>query len=269
MTKTASEIIKEAYSKVIQDKYPLLADRWPILSGYNIINGEFKDYIIVIFKDTGFKSSISTGVVDFNSIKLGVTEINDMNIESLKLKLTKDYGLTPRDSVVILKKDTSNLVPELIKLLQKHELVMGVVGMKIFLSHKGIDKERVRDFKNTLESIGFEPWLDEDAMNAGVELERGIRQGFTDSCAAVFFVTPNFVDEDYLSSEVNYAIAEKRKKKEKFSIITLVFEKNGIKGNVPELLEQYVWKEPKTDLEAIREIIRSLPLHIGNISYKF
>ncbi|WP_287824867.1 toll/interleukin-1 receptor domain-containing protein [Clostridium sp.] len=83
--------------------------------------------------------------------------------------------------------------------------------MKIFLSHKGIDKTRVRDFKNTLELIGFEPWLDEDAMNAGVELERGIRRGFTDSCAAIFFVTPNFVDEDYLSSEVNYAIAEKRK----------------------------------------------------------
>ena len=52
------------------------------------------------------------------------------------------------------------------------------------------------------------------------------------------------------------------------SIITLVFEENGIKGTVPELLEPYVWKEPNTELEAIREIIKSLPLQIGNIFYK-
>ena len=52
------------------------------------------------------------------------------------------------------------------------------------------------------------------------------------------------------------------------SIITLVFEENGIKGTVPELLEPYVWKEPNTELEAIREIIKSLPLRIENIFYK-
>jgi hypothetical protein len=52
-------------------------------------------------------------------------------------------------------------------------------------------------------------------------------------------------------------------------IITLVFEKTGIKGTVPELLEPYVWKEPKTDLEALREVIKALPLQIGNINYKF
>lgn len=269
MAKTASEIIREVYSKIVEAKYPKLAERWPILAGYNIINGQFNDYIIVIFKDTGITATISAKEVQFNSHTLGLIDINHTNIEALKLKLAKDYGLMPRDSIVVLKKDASNLESELIILLQKHELVMGVIGMKIFLSHKGIDKDRVRDFKNTLELIGFEPWLDEDAMNAGVELERGIKQGFTDSCAAIFFVTPNFVDEDYLSSEVNYAIAEKRKKKEKFSIITLVFEENGVKGTVPELLEQYVGKEPKTDLEAIREIIKALPLQIGYISYKF
>lgn len=269
MSKTASEIINEEYSKIIKAKYPILADRWPILAGYNIINGEFKDYIIIIFKDTGIKNVMASSVAEFNSVTLGITDINDGNIEALKLKLIKDYGLMPRDSVVILKKDVSNLGLELYILLQKHELVMGVVGMKVFLSHKGIDKKKVRDFKNTLELIGFEPWLDEDAMNAGVQLERGIMQGFKDSCAAVFFVTPNFVDEDYLSSEVDYAIAEKRKKKEKFSIITLVFEDNNVKGTVPELLKPYVWKEPKTDLEAVREIIKALPLQIGNITYKF
>lgn len=268
MQKTASEIIEEEYRKIVQAKYPLLTESWPILAGYNIINGQFKEYIIVFFKDTGVRGIISSSVINFSDSSLGVSDINHSNIESLRIKLIKDYGLTQRDSIVILKSDGTNLADELQKLLQKHEVVMGVVGMKIFLSHKGIDKQKVRDYKKTLEIIGFEPWLDEEAMNAGVELERGIKNGFTESCAAIFFVTPNFKDEDYLSSEVNYAIAEKRKKKEKFSIITLVFEDNGVKGTVPDLLEPYVWKEPKTDLEAIREIIKSLPLKIGSIFYK-
>lgn len=268
MSKTASQVIQDEYGKIVREKYPVLAERWPILAGYNIINGEFDAYIIVIFKDTGIQNIVSSSVAQFSPSTLGVSRIDDTNIEAVRLKLVKDYGLMPRDSVVILKKDVSNLELELYKLLQKHEVVMGVIGMKIFLSHKGIDKKRVKDFKDTLELIGFEPWLDEDSMSAGVELERGIRQGFSDSCAAVFFITPNFVDEDYLASEVNYAIAEKRKKREKFSIITLVFEDNGVKGTVPVLLEPYVWKEPKTDLEAVREIIRALPLQIGNIYYR-
>ena len=89
---------------------------------------------------------------------------------------------------------------------------------KIFLSHKGIDKPKVREFKQILEQLGFAPWLDEDAMTAGVELERELLNGFKESCAAVFFVTRAFEDGNYLATEVNYAIAEKRQKKEHFVI---------------------------------------------------
>ncbi|MGT2429380.1 TIR domain-containing protein [Cupriavidus basilensis] len=49
--------------------------------------------------------------------------------------------------------------------------------MKIFLSHKSADKPLVRQFKQTLDELGFDPWLDEDAMNAGAELERAPAQG--------------------------------------------------------------------------------------------
>ena len=37
-------------------------------------------------------------------------------------------------------------------------------GRKIFLSHKGSDKDTVIDFRETLEELGYEPWLDDDAM---------------------------------------------------------------------------------------------------------
>jgi hypothetical protein len=268
LTKTASEIIKERYSEVVSAKYPSYVNSWPILSGFNIINGQFGNYIIVIFKDTGINNIVSSTVVDFNSQNLSVDEINHNNIEKVREKIRSDYRLTPRDSIVILKNNGENLNSELDYLIKQHEVVMGVVGMKIFLSHKGIDKDKVRNFKKTLELIGFDPWLDEDAMHAGIELERGIKQGFNESCAAIFFVTPNFIDEDYLGTEVNYAIGEKRKKRENFSIITLVFENDGKKGSVPELLEPYVWKEPKNDLEALREIIKALPLQLGKPFHK-
>lgn len=58
--------------------------------------------------------------------------------------------------------------------------------MKILLSHKGFDKPLVRKFKATLDLLGFDPWLDEDAMPAGTSLERAILKGFTNP-APLFF----------------------------------------------------------------------------------
>jgi hypothetical protein len=127
---------------------------------------------------------------------------------------------------------------------------------KIFLSHKGVDKPVIREYFRVLQTLRFDPWLDEDAMVAGTPLERGILDGFDKSCAAVFFVTPNFQDENFLATEINYAMAQKRKKGDRFSIITIVFSDRKQKGKVPKLLEQYVWKEPKCQLEALDEIVR-------------
>lgn len=149
------------------------------------------------------------------------------------------------------------------------EIVMEQTPKKIFLSHKGVDKPLVRNYKIVLESIGFDIWLDTDAMSAGAEFERSLLAGFHDSCAAIFFITPNYVDENYLATEINYAIAEKRKKGDRFSIITLVLKDNeGNKGEVPPLLNQYVWKEPDSELEAITEIIKALPMRIGKPDWK-
>ena len=140
---------------------------------------------------------------------------------------------------------------------------------KVFLSHKGVDKEKVIDFKESLELLGYDPWLDEDAMPAGTTLERGLLQGMQDSCGVVFFITPSFKDEGYLETEVNYAIHEKRKKGDKFAIIALQFvDEDGNVGRIPELLKTYVWKKPKTSLEALREIVRALPVTPGIIDWR-
>lgn len=140
---------------------------------------------------------------------------------------------------------------------------------KIFLSHKGSDKDMVIDFKNTLEALGYEPWLDEEAMPAGVPVERAVLQGMKDSCAVVFFITPSFRDEGYLETEINYAIQEKREKEDKFVIVTLLFDDSGAATvEVPELLKPYVWKTPNTRLQALIEIIRALPVTPGNVDWR-
>ncbi len=139
----------------------------------------------------------------------------------------------------------------------------------VFLSHKGVDKEFVIDFKNSLALLGYDPWLDEDAMPAGTPLERGILKGMQDSCGVVFFITPSFKDDGFLETEINYAISEKRKKDDKFAIIALQFDDDdGNPGEIPELLKAYVWKKPKSPLEALREIIRALPVVPGIVDWR-
>ena len=130
---------------------------------------------------------------------------------------------------------------------------------RIFLSHSSADKERVRDYYKTLKQLGFDPWLDEEAMTAGVPLQRALLEGMKTSMAAVFFITPNFRDKEYLSTEVDYAINEKTKRADGFAIITLVLALGDAEPDVPELLQCFVWRKPASDLDGLREILRALP----------
>jgi hypothetical protein len=140
---------------------------------------------------------------------------------------------------------------------------------KLFLSHKGANKSLVWQYFNVLKELGFEPWLDDDAMPAGTLLHRGIQQGMKDSCAAIFFITPDFHDVDFIAKEIDYAIEEKRLKQNRFAIVSLLFTSaEGKTGVVPSLLTPYVYKHPKTDPEALLEIIRAIPLEVGPVDWR-
>jgi hypothetical protein len=134
-----------------------------------------------------------------------------------------------------------------------------IQSRRIFLSHKGEDKKMVRRFQRALEAIGHEVWLDEKDLKAGDLLERGILQGFEESCAAVFFITDKFKDERYLKSEIDYAIAQQRARDEGFRIITLAFRRGRQRVEIPPLLKNYVWKSPLSELDALTEILKALP----------
>ena len=200
------------------------------------------------------------------------------------LKINMEYNL-PKPSQPPVETDTSFDIlhfpccKETIKINRQQKHFCIICGMeidmtindskKIFLSHKGADKAKVVDFKKTLECLGYEPWLDEDAMPAGTSLERGLLQGMKESCGVVFFITPSFKDEGYLQTEIDYAAQEKRRKEDKFAIITLLFDSDDDgRVQIPELLESYVWKAPKTSLEALQEIVRALPVFPGRVDWR-
>jgi hypothetical protein len=140
---------------------------------------------------------------------------------------------------------------------------------KIFLSHKGSNKDYVKNYYEVLKEVGFEPWLDDEDMPAGSKLSRSILKGFQESCACVFFITPEFKDESYLADEIDYAIMQNRKRGDKFRIITLQFEdEDGKKGSIPDMLEIFVWKTPKNEFQALKQIFRALPIKAGIIEWK-
>lgn len=139
---------------------------------------------------------------------------------------------------------------------------------EIFLSHKSSDKVLVREIAQSLKAIGYSPWLDEDKMKAGANLERAIRDGFSASCAAVFFITPDFIDNNYLATEIDYALMEKRAKGDRFAIIPLQLTgQNGAVGSVPKMIEQFVWKSVEP-IHIIKTIVEALPIRMENVVWR-
>lgn len=143
--------------------------------------------------------------------------------------------------------------------------IPGLREVKVFLSHKTVDKPLVYRYYDALRTLGFDPWLDEPNMPVGSNLEREVLRGFEKSCAAVFFITESFRDESYLAAEVDYAVMQKRKKGKKFAIITLRYNDA---AEVPGLLTPYVFKNVGNDLEGFEALVRALPLELGSARWK-
>lgn len=268
------DIAYQAYKLYIQSIFPDMVNYWPVVSGTHYKIGTFHKFYIVILIDQGPTSFIQTAGIGNINLSLSTEESN--NPELIRREIFKILNLKKRDAVFIFDKSNqfdswqSDLERDLQTNFKQHKLVMNMQPLKIFLSHKSTNKEKVRNFKSTLELLGFSPWLDEEEMSAGANLERSLIKGMSDSCAAIFFITPDYKDEKYLATEIDYAIARKRKDGDNFSIITLVFQnEQGQKGIVPALLQPYVWKEPSNDLIALNEILKALPIEVGDIKFKY
>ena len=163
--------------------------------------------------------------------------------------------------------DAANMASPEARSLQAVPLnrIPGSNEVRIFLSHKSVDKPLVYRYYNAMKTLGFDPWLDEPAMPAGANLERELFKGFAESCAAVFFITENFRDEKFLATEVDYAVMQKRKKGKKFVIVTLRYTDS---APVPDLLTPYIFKDVSNDLEGFNQLLRALPIELGPMRWK-
>ncbi|AMQ05222.1 toll/interleukin-1 receptor domain-containing protein [Sporosarcina psychrophila] len=208
--------------------------------------------------------------IDWISFKVSGVFINLDILKKNFVNLFADCDWMTGDLLVLPQYDNAmhTNIPVVSFEMSKEEIMMKS-PKKIFLSHKGSNKVFVKRYYDVLKTMGYEPWLDDEDMPAGSNLDRSIFKGFKDSCACIFFITPEFRDEDYLADEIDYAHSENRKKKEKFSIITLQFEnEKGETGVIPELLERFVWKNPKHELEALSQILKALPIEANLIDWK-
>ncbi|SDB74441.1 toll/interleukin-1 receptor domain-containing protein [Belnapia rosea] len=262
------DIMMRVYGDQVRKRHPDQVHRWPLLPGFDVRIGTHKGWNIHLFKHTGIKAVMNFAEIgELSDAVIGANTIDAASMEPIRKRLEAHFDLGPRDAVVF-ERNGGFTQHEIDYMLQKHEEAMGLGSVRIFLSHKGADKPLVRRFKETLSLLGFDPWIDEDAMPAGTNLERGLLKGFEDSCAVVFFITPRFVDENYLATEVDYARQQLRGKGEKrFRIITLLFD-GADEKHVPQLLRSYVFNRSYDDLEALRHILKALPVELGPVHWK-
>jgi TIR domain len=268
-SKDAFDIVREIYGEFVRKYHPDLQGNWPVLSGADLRQASYCGWTVLFFKHTGNVNIRSTsGVGELPMAAGGVSAIDAGNLEAVRERLYRHFRAQLDDGLVLVPPSGEVRITEFARMLERHETAMGVARMKVFLSHKSPDKSMVREFKALLDTLGFDAWLDEDAMTAGAHLDRSILQGMEDSCAAVFFITPQFSDESFLAAEINYAIQQQRKRPAQFSIVTIVIAEGGVKPDVPGLLKSFVWKEPASLVDAFREIVRALPIKVGPVTWR-
>jgi hypothetical protein len=283
MTKenTLEDEFLRVYREMVERDYPDMIAFWPLLRENNTHGHVWDGFCVFVLEDVGRLTTPKHHAIPEVLVSRLTGELLRGGKSALKRLISKSLNLTSRDFVIFMsvtetvteggyfvKFSQTDLIEEALEAMEQHKMALGISRNKIFLSHKGVDKLLVRDYKSTLDLLGFDTWLDEDAMPAGTSLDRGILQGFKDSCAVIFFMTPNFKDEGYLETEIDYAMREKREKGDRFQIITLVIGSREQKIDVPELLKTYVYKLPNSDLEGLREIIRALPIRVGEVTWR-
>ena len=112
-------------------------------------------------------------------------------------------------------------------------------SLRIFLAHSSQDKPIVRDICNLLRADGFSPWLDEDELVPGHNLELEIGRAVGGSDVVAVFLSRNSVDRaGYVHKEVSLAIdlAERQPERSIFIVPIRLDD-----CEVPERLGHLVW----------------------------
>jgi hypothetical protein len=251
----------------------MLTYKWAINGPYQRQVGNIgleKDTVVIRFHGGGFKrfrdrlTGFEDGVLELNKIDWLREKDGHWWVDLDKVRKEHDYvaeagWLTGVECVKPAFVDDMYAVQFE---LRKEELTVNK-QTRILLSHKGPDKPMVERYFRTLKILGFDPWYDKNDIKAGDTIHREIAEGFDKSCAVVFFVTPNFVDDRWLKMEIDHANEQIIRKADCFRIITLVMPKKGKPVTVPPILERTAHITVKSDLDGLAVILEALPIAVG------
>lgn len=256
------------YKNYVQSFYPNDVNFWPTIDRHpNILflKDKKSSYVVIVLRSP-IEPSITTINTEFVSFDIE----KEHSISDVQKIIEKSFYIKKTDFIfaVEINNNPVHFNDDLLEAyitynFKKHSMIMNKLPKKIFLSHKSKNKDQVKKYHNTLKLLGFSPWLDENDIHSGEVLHRSLLEGINQSCAIVFFITDAFHDKEFIQREIDLAI-NRNIKDDNFKIITLVFNN----AKVPESLSNYVWKNINNDLDGICEILKALPLKIGDVFLK-
>jgi hypothetical protein len=116
------------YQDVVSAVHPSNVESWPLLNGWDLLLGSFKDWQIAVFKDaafTGTRMSHYQGVGELSEGTVGAIEITQENRDAVRTRLERHFNIGKRDAIVLYPPDR-NIFSELQAMLWRHELALGL-----------------------------------------------------------------------------------------------------------------------------------------------
>ena len=147
--RSIEDVVFKTYQAVIQQKHPTHAHIWPVLSGHNRKTATLGQYYVLIYSHTGSSGMMHINGIGDISFLFPNQTINESNFVAFRQKIIGHFDLKKKDLIFFVKNDLSNLQAEILFNLKNQELCMNLQPIKIFLSHKSVNKPKVREFKKT------------------------------------------------------------------------------------------------------------------------
>ncbi|HYV07072.1 MAG TPA: adenylate/guanylate cyclase domain-containing protein [Blastocatellia bacterium] len=129
--------------------------------------------------------------------------------------------------------------------------------LRIFLCHSSGDKPVVRELYERLRADGFDPWLDEENLEAGQEWEKEIPKAVRNSDVAIVCLSPGSINKrGYVQKEIKFSldVAEEQPEGSIFLIPLRLAQ-----CEVPEGLRRWQWVN-LFDEHGYERLLRALDL---------
>lgn len=125
---------------------------------------------------------------------------------------------------------------------------------KIFLSHNSKDKQFVLKLAKSLKDEGLTPWYDEWELKVGDSLHSKISEGISESGWLAVILSKNSVKSDWVTHELNAALAIELKAKEVFVLPILIED-----CELPIFLADKVFADFRTNFEkGMRDLLKTI-----------